>query len=53
MRKNFQIGQRIKVGKVSGTIVRIDNICLTIKTYISKVILLIDKVASKNVEILD
>ena len=51
-RKNFEIGQKVKVGKISGAIVAIDNICLTIKTDTSKIILPIDKVASKKVEIL-
>jgi hypothetical protein len=52
-RKNYEVGQKIKVGKISGTVVSIDNICMTIKTNKGKVILPIDKVASKNVEILD
>ena len=50
-RKNFEIGQRIKVGKTKGEIVAIDNICMTIKTTDGKVILPIDQVASKKVEI--
>lgn len=52
-RKNYEIGQKVKIGKVTGTIIGIDNICLTIKTETSKIILPIDQVASKNVEILD
>ena len=50
-RKNFEIGQRIKVGKTKGEIIAIDNICMTIKTANGKVILPIDQVASKKVEI--
>ncbi len=50
-RKNFEIGQQIKVGKTKGEIVAIDNICMTIKTDSGKVILPIDQVASKKVEI--
>ena len=50
-RKNFEIGQQIKVGKTKGEIVAIDNICMTIKTDSGKVILPIDQVAIKKVEI--
>ena len=50
-RKNFEVGQHIKVGKVEGTIIAIDNICMTLKTKKGKVILPIDKVANKKIEI--
>jgi len=52
-RKNFEVGQRIKVGKVEGIILAIDNICMTIKTKKGKVILPIDQVTSKKVEVLE
>lgn len=52
-RKNFEVGQQIKVGKIEGVILSIDNICLTIKTKEGKVILPIDEVASKKVKIID
>jgi len=52
-RKNFEVGQRIKVGKTKGEIIAIDNICMTIKTNEGKVILPIDQVASKKVEVLE
>ncbi len=52
-RKNLEVGQHIKVGKTKGEIIAIDNICMTIKTNEGKVILPIDKVASKKVEIID
>ena len=50
-RKNFKIGQHIKVGKTKGEIIAIDNICVTIKTTDGKVILPVDQIASKKVEI--
>ena len=52
-RKNFEVGQRIKVGKTKGEILAIDNICMTIKTNDGKVILPIDQVTSKKVEIIE
>ena len=52
-RKNFEIGQHIKIGKTKGEIISIDNICVTIKTNEGKVILPIDEIASKKIEILE
>lgn len=52
-RKNLEIGQHIKVGKTKGEIVAIDNICMTVKTKEGKVILPIDQVASKKVEVIE
>ena len=52
-RKNFEIGQHIKIGKIKGEIISIDNICVTIKTNEGKVILPIDEIASKKIEILE
>ncbi len=51
-RKNFEVGQKIKVGNITGEIHAIDNICMTIITKSGKVILPIDKVVNKKVEIL-
>lgn len=51
-RKNFEVGQNIKVGNIIGKIHAIDNICMTIITKDGKVVLPIDKVVNKKVEIL-
>lgn len=52
-RKNLGIGQKIKVGEHEGTIVAIDNICMTLVGNDGKVILPIDLVANEKIEILE
>ena len=51
-RKNLELGQRIKIGKIEGEIEAIDNITLTIQTNNGKVILPIKDLVDKKVEIL-
>ncbi|MCQ0110031.1 Mechanosensitive ion channel [Zhouia amylolytica] len=52
-RKNFQIGQRIKIDNVEGEIIAIDNICLVLMSNNQKTVYPIKQVASKKVEILE
>ena len=50
-RKNFEIGQHIKTKKIEGTIQQIDNICITIKTEESIVVLPIKYFVDQKIEI--
>ena len=52
-RKNFQIGQKIKMNDISGTIVSIDNITMTIKTVAGKVVVPINEIVKNQIEIED
>lgn len=52
-RKNIQIGQKVRIGKNEGTVISIDNICLTILGNQGKIILPVDYVANKKIEILE
>lgn len=52
-RSNYEVGDEIEVAEVKGIILSIDNICMTIKTNKSKVILPIKKVIKSKVEIHD
>lgn len=50
-RKNYTIGDKIKVGKREGEVVAIDNISLTLKTSTGKVIIPILNIIESTVEI--
>lgn len=52
-RKNFEIGQRVKINGVEGIIVSIDNICLMLSTPEGKVVLPIKEIVDSKVEILN
>lgn len=51
-RKNFEIGQRIRIDKIEGTIVSIDNICLILQTENQRIVYPIKKIVNKQIEIL-
>ncbi len=53
VRKNFEVGQKIKFKNYSGSIESIENISLTLKTSEGKVVLPIKDVVENDVEILD
>ena len=48
-RKNFEIGQRIKVKDVEGVIISIDNICIIIQTGDAKIVLPIKEIVDEIV----
>lgn len=48
-RKNFEIGQRIKVKEIEGVIISIDNICVVIQTAKGKVVLPVKEIADEIV----
>lgn len=50
-RKNYNIGDKIKVNDVEGEIESIDNICVTVKTKTGKTIIPIKEIVENNVEI--
>jgi hypothetical protein len=50
-RRNFEIGQHIKIKKFEGIIQKIDNICITIKTNEGVVVLPIKDFVNKKIEI--
>lgn len=52
-RKNIEIGTKIKVGEIEGTVLAIDNICFTIATKDGKVILPIKTVVDTEINIID
>tara|TARA_R110002012_G_scaffold70712_1_gene181999 strand:+ start:128631 stop:129437 length:807 start_codon:yes stop_codon:yes gene_type:complete len=52
-RKNLEVGQRIKIGEIEGTIVSIDNICLILHCENQKIIYPIKKIVNKKIEILE
>jgi hypothetical protein len=51
-RKNIDIGQKVRIGTNEGTVVAIDNICMTLIGDEGKIILPIDFVANEKIEIL-
>ena len=51
-RKNFSIGQRIRIEEFEGTIVSIDNICMTVEGQDARVIYPIKTISNKKIEIL-
>ena len=52
-RKNFEIGDKVKIKGVEGKVAAIDNICMTIATNDGKVILPIKDVVENKVEIVN
>lgn len=52
-RKNFYEGQKIRIGELSGTILGIDKISVTIKTEDSKVIIPSSQLLENKVEVLN
>lgn len=48
-RKNFEIGQRIKVKDIEGVIISIDNICIIIQTPETKIVLPIKEIVDEIV----
>lgn len=50
-RKNFEIGQRIKVKEIEGVIISIDNICVVIQTSEGKIVLPIKEIVDEIVVI--
>ena len=52
-KRNFEIGQHIKVDDIKGQIESIDNICITLKTVKGKVVIPIKELVDKKVEIED
>ena len=51
-RKNFEIGQRVKIKKVEGVIKQIDNLCITIDTNEGIVVVPIKKFVDSEVQII-
>ena len=51
-RKNFEIGQRIRIDEKEGTIVSIDNICLILQVEDQKIVYPIKQIVNKPIEIL-
>ena len=52
-RKNIGIGQKVRIGSNEGTVVAIDNICITLLGEDGKILLPIDLVASEKIVILE
>lgn len=52
-RKNFSIGQKIKIAEITGTIISIENVSFIIQTQTGKVILPSHRLISETVEILE
>ena len=50
-RKNFEVGQKIHFGTITGTIQSIDNITMTLKTETGKIVLPIKDVVESQIEI--
>jgi hypothetical protein len=48
-RKNFEIGQRIKIKDIKGVIISIDNICVVVQTAENKVVLPIKEIVDEVV----
>ncbi|WP_339888315.1 mechanosensitive ion channel domain-containing protein [uncultured Flavobacterium sp.] len=51
-RKNYEIGDRIKVNSIEGTIESMDNICITIITETGKTVIPIKEIVDNKVEII-
>ncbi|PWK19055.1 mechanosensitive ion channel family protein [Xanthomarina spongicola] len=52
-RKNYEIGQVLKIRDIEGEITSINNICMTLKTKTGKIVIPIKEVAESEVEIKD
>lgn len=52
-RKNFQIGQRIRIDDKEGIVVSIDNICLVLEANGHKIVYPIKQITNKKIEILE
>lgn len=52
-RKNLEIGKRVKIDTIEGTIVSIDNICLVLQTDTSKIVYPIKTIVNKKIEIIE
>lgn len=52
-RKNYEIGDKIKVNNIEGTIEAMDNICVTVRTEKGKVVIPIKEIVENKVEIND
>jgi len=52
-RKNFEIGNRIKVNEVEGVIIAIDNICIVVRTSNGKVVIPIKEIVDEIVTVQD
>lgn len=52
-RKNFEIGQKIKIGKDEGTVISIDNICLVLQSENQRIIYPIKKIVNKKIQIIE
>lgn len=50
-RKNYEVGDHVKINDVEGSVEAIDNICMTIKTDNGKIIIPIKEVVESQVEI--
>lgn len=51
-RKNYEVGDIIKVNDIQGEVVSIDNICLTLLTKTGKIIIPIEEIIESRVEII-
>jgi len=52
-RKNYNVGQKIKIGDITGTILSIENVSFTIQTSEGKVVIPSQRMISETVQILD
>lgn len=52
-RKNIEIGKRVKIDEQEGTVIAIDNICMTIVTNDRKIILPIKYVVDNKIEVIN
>ncbi|MDO1511935.1 mechanosensitive ion channel [Maribacter confluentis] len=50
-RKIYEVGDKVKIGKLQGTVIGIDNISMIIKTKTGKVVIPIKKVVEKTVTV--
>jgi small-conductance mechanosensitive channel len=50
-RKNYEVGDRVKIKGIEGTVEAIDNICMTLRTSEGKMVIPIKKVMDNTVEI--
>tara|TARA_R110002050_G_C8938659_1_gene512458 strand:+ start:1499 stop:2326 length:828 start_codon:yes stop_codon:yes gene_type:complete len=53
IRKNYEIGDKVNIAGIEGTIVSIDNICMTLSTASGKTVLPIKYVAENKIEIIE
>ena len=52
IRKNYAVGDQIKIGEISGEIIAIDSISLILKTKTDKVVIPIKEIANTKVEVI-